>query len=201
MTQSLEGFEPADQYAGSRLVAPLDQARLKSKRRLIAAIARFSRSMHEQGFNHRDFYLCHIFVRDLAEGENDLRIIDLQRVDHRAVCRGRWVNKDLAALHYSSLGLPLSDRDRLRSSCVWARLQGAARATMPASADIAKIPRFIARHDAKFRGCDGQSVAGPHWLSRAIKNGHARGGNVDNRSRLATVIFTTVGTWIATVRC
>jgi UDP-glucose:(heptosyl)LPS alpha-1,3-glucosyltransferase len=163
MTQSLEGFEPADRYVSAALAAPLDQARLKSKRRLIAAIARFSRGMHEQGFNHRDFYLCHIFVRDAADGSIELRIIDLQRVDYRAALRRRWLNKDLAALHYSSLCLPLSDRDRLRFFVAYGSGLASRRARRRQLRRILRKSRAIARHDAKLRGCDGRSVAGPSW--------------------------------------
>jgi hypothetical protein len=163
MTQSLEGFEPADQYVSARFVAPLDQAQLKRKRRLIAAVARLSRRMHEQGFNHRDFYLCHIFVRDAVDGSTDLRIIDLQRVDYRDAHRRRWLNKDLAALHYSSLCLPLSDRDRLRFFVAYGSGLASRRARRRQIRRVLRKSRAIARHDSKLRGCDGQSVPGPSW--------------------------------------
>lgn len=165
MTQGLEGFEPADQFINARYAAPLDQVRLKSKRRLILAVARLSRAMHEQGFNHRDFYLCHIFVRDKAEGGSDLRIIDLQRVDRRAVCRRRWLNKDLAALHYSSLGLPLSDRDRLRFFAAYGRGLAGRGARRCQLRRILRKSRAIARHDAKLRILDRQSTSAHSWAA------------------------------------
>jgi UDP-glucose:(heptosyl)LPS alpha-1,3-glucosyltransferase len=160
MTQGLEGFAPADQYVSARLVAPLDQAQLKRKRRLISAVARLSRRMHEQGFNHRDFYLCHIFVRDAAGGASDLRIIDLQRVDCRAALRRRWLNKDLAALHYSSLCLPLSDRDRLRFFVTYGSGSASRRARRRQIRRVLRKSRAIARHDAKLSDYTGRTVPG-----------------------------------------
>jgi len=160
MTQSLEGFEPADQYVSARFIAPLDQVQLERKRRLIAAAARLSRRMHEQGFNHRDFYLCHIFVRDTADGASDLRVIDLQRVDYRAALRRRWLNKDLAALHYSSLCLPLSDRDRLRFFVAYGSGSASRRARRRQTRRVLRKSRAIARHDAKLSDYVGRTVPG-----------------------------------------
>ena len=165
MTQSLEGFEPADQYVGARLVAPLDQVQLKRKRRLIAAVARLSRRMHELGFNHRDFYLCHIFVRDAADGASDLRLIDLQRVDYRAAHRRRWLNKDLAALHYSSVCLPLSDRDRLRFFVAYGGGSVSRRARRRQIRQVLRKSRAIARHDAKLSDYAGRTVPGGPFAS------------------------------------
>lgn len=165
VTLGLEGFVPADQYVSARFVAPLDRARLQSKRHLIAAVAQLSRRMHEQGFNHRDFYLCHIFVRDAADGPADLRIIDLQRVNYRAALRRRWLDKDLAALHYSSLGLPLSDRDRLRFFVAYGSGSASRRARRHQLRRILRKSRAIARHDAKLRSLDRQSVSGPSWAA------------------------------------
>lgn len=167
MTQSLEGFMPADQYVGARFAGTLDQAQLKRKRRLISAVARLSRSMHEQGFNHRDFYLCHIFVRDAVDGASDLRIIDLQRVEYRAALRRRWLDKDLAALHYSSLCLPLSDWDRLRFFATYGAGSASRRARRRQIRRILRKSRAIAKHDAKLsiyagRTVQGDPLASPH---------------------------------------
>lgn len=86
------------------------------KLKLIQTIATIARSLHQNGINHRDFYLCH-FLLDLNSGHDQtlkLYLIDL----HRAVCRGktpkRWLIKDLAGLYFSSKTIGLTDRDLLR---------------------------------------------------------------------------------------
>jgi heptose I phosphotransferase len=160
MTQSLEGFEAADQYIRSRFAGTLDPGQRNRKRRLIEAVARLSRRIHEQGFNHRDFYLCHFFVRDAAHGAVDLRIIDLQRADCRTVLRRRWLNKDLAALHYSSLGLPLSDRDRLRFFATYGGGLTSRGARRRQIRRVLRKSRAIARHDAKLRRFGAENVPG-----------------------------------------
>jgi hypothetical protein len=54
-------------------------------------------------------------IRERNRGEDfELFIVDLHRVDIRKGVGKRWVIKDLAALNYSSLGLPVQTRDRLR---------------------------------------------------------------------------------------
>ncbi|MCX6358043.1 MAG: hypothetical protein NT045_09280 [Candidatus Aureabacteria bacterium] len=80
------------------------------KRCIIAALAECARRMHAAGLNHRDFYLSHIFLR--RDGVPVL--IDLQRVQHKARGRNRWVIKDLAALNYSAPRGVVTRTDRLR---------------------------------------------------------------------------------------
>jgi heptose I phosphotransferase len=80
------------------------------KRRLVTAVARFARRFHDAGVVHRDFYICHLLIN--AAGE--LAVLDLHRAlifEHLPV---RWRERDLAALLYSTLDLPLSRRSWLR---------------------------------------------------------------------------------------
>ncbi|HWP59731.1 MAG TPA: glycosyltransferase [Candidatus Acidoferrales bacterium] len=121
VTLGLDGYAPLDEHIGARFAAPLDSARLREKRRVIAAAARLTRALHWSGFNHRDFYLCHLFARPSADGVGDLRIIDAQRIGYRMFPRARWRIKDLAALHYSSLERPLTKWDRLRFYAIYSR--------------------------------------------------------------------------------
>jgi hypothetical protein len=60
------------------------------------------------GYNHRDLYCCHFFIKEGAPGEFQVNLIDLQRVQHRRRHRQRWLVKDLAQLAYSA------PRDRIR---------------------------------------------------------------------------------------
>lgn len=76
--------------------------------------------IHENGANHRDFYLCH-FLLDAHFGENlqvspesKLYLIDLHRIQMRRKTPTRWSVKDIAGLYYSSKDIGLSKRDLLR---------------------------------------------------------------------------------------
>jgi heptose I phosphotransferase len=70
--------------------------------RLIRGVADVARRFHNAGYNHRDFYSCHFLVKETSPGEFDIRLIDLQRVQHRRRFRRRWLVKDLAQLAWSA---------------------------------------------------------------------------------------------------
>jgi len=81
------------------------------KRQLIKEVARMARIMHENGINHRDFYICH-FLLDTTTMK--LSLIDLHRAEIRNKLPERWLIKDLAGLYFSSIGIGLTKRDYLR---------------------------------------------------------------------------------------
>lgn len=87
------------------------------KQNLIKQIASIARVMHENGINHRDFYICHLLL-DLASLKSDpiptLSVIDLHRAQIRKVVPERWLIKDLAGLYFSSKEIGLTERDLLR---------------------------------------------------------------------------------------
>lgn len=87
-----------------------------AKRRLIDAVARFARAMHDAGVVHRDFYICHLLLDRAAwaDGRPSLAVIDLHRAQIRRRIPRRWLRRDLAALLFSVLDLPLTRRDWLR---------------------------------------------------------------------------------------
>jgi heptose I phosphotransferase len=87
------------------------------KRALVRGVAELAREMHGAGVNHRDFYICHILVHlDPPPTPERLRLslIDLHRAQVRTVTPRRWRDKDLAALHFSALGIGLTRNDLLR---------------------------------------------------------------------------------------
>ncbi len=86
-------------------------ARLKHQ--LIREVARIARTLHQQGINHRDFYLCH-FLLPLENKTNKLYLIDLHRAQIRKRTPLRWIIKDLAGLYFSSKNSGLTPRDLLR---------------------------------------------------------------------------------------
>jgi hypothetical protein len=91
------------------------------KRSLIKRVAEIARTMHENGINHRDFYLCHLRLPvsqlDQVSSTQPLPIyvMDLHRAQvHRRRPRERWIVKDLAGLYFSSMDLGLNRHDRFR---------------------------------------------------------------------------------------
>jgi heptose I phosphotransferase len=88
------------------------------KRALIVRVAEMAGKMHRGGVNHRDCYICHFLLHtDPAPSPERLRLslIDLHRAQVReGAAPRRWRDKDLAALHFSTLEIGLTARDRLR---------------------------------------------------------------------------------------
>ncbi|MBE7422477.1 MAG: lipopolysaccharide core heptose(I) kinase RfaP [Zoogloeaceae bacterium] len=88
------------------------------KRAIIARVAEMAGKMHRGGVNHRDCYLCHFLLH--TEPPPSPAVLRLSLIDlHRAQIREgtaprRWRDKDLAALHFSTLEIGLTARDRLR---------------------------------------------------------------------------------------
>lgn len=80
---------------------------------MIAEVARIARLLHEHGINHRDFYICH-FRKMNRMNETGLYLMDLHRAQIRAKVPRRWLVRDLGALHFSSMDIGLTARDRLR---------------------------------------------------------------------------------------
>ncbi|HEY8119282.1 MAG TPA: lipopolysaccharide core heptose(I) kinase RfaP [Methylophilaceae bacterium] len=86
------------------------------KRQLILAVARMARTFHDNGMNHRDFYLCHFCLDKprLAKGEIYLYLIDLHRVGIRRQIKPAARIKDIAGLYFSAMDAGLSKKDILR---------------------------------------------------------------------------------------
>lgn len=90
------------------------------KRALIEKVATIAKTLHNNGVNHRDFYLCHLLLAQATVSEPfaaaglTVYVIDLHRVQIRARTPRRWIEKDVAALRFSSMDIGLTFRDRLR---------------------------------------------------------------------------------------
>jgi heptose I phosphotransferase len=90
------------------------------KHALIREVATMGRLMHQQGINHRDFYINHFLInRDLIRhwqpGDKlPLHLIDLHRVQQRPTVPRRWLIKDLAALLFSAMDVGLTSADCAR---------------------------------------------------------------------------------------
>ncbi len=95
------------------------------KRAIIKKVAEIARAMHRNGVNHRDFYICHFLlpmnwlVMEKVDDDPPLHVIDLHRTQVRSRIPVRWLLKDLAGLHFSSMDAGLTMRDRLRFICCY----------------------------------------------------------------------------------
>lgn len=93
------------------------------KRNMIIAVAKLSRSLHENGLNHRDFYLCHLCLdpQALESTQIKLYLIDLHRMLIHKESNHHDNMKDIAALYFSSMDMGLTTRDYLRFKYYYAK--------------------------------------------------------------------------------
>lgn len=104
LTEELTGYAQLDHFLRRAFTeTPVHGGKRDARRiELIQRIAEVAARFHNAGFNHRDLYCCHFFVREDRPASFDVRIIDLQRVERRRWFRWRWIVKDLAQLAYST---------------------------------------------------------------------------------------------------
>ena len=89
----------------------------KFKHYLLQQAANITRTMHSNGMNHRDMYICHLLLEQSAHQDvshQRLFLIDLHRAQIRSTIPERWAIKDLAGLYFSSLDAGLTRRDWFR---------------------------------------------------------------------------------------
>ena len=95
----------------------------KLKQLLIRKVAHISRTLHHNGINHRDFYICHFLLNkehlDISQEELNpkslkISLIDLHRAQIRKKTPERWIIKDIASLYFSAMDIGLTPRDFLR---------------------------------------------------------------------------------------
>ncbi len=94
------------------------------KRNMIIAAAELTRNLHENGLNHRDFYLCHLCLDPKALESNqqiELYLIDLHRMLIHKTSDYHDNMKDIAALYFSSMDMGLTTRDYLRFKYYYAK--------------------------------------------------------------------------------
>ena len=151
MTEELVGFQSLELFLKNRFAPPLSRERITEKRAVIQELARITRTMHGAGFNHRDFYCCHIFIRRTEDGQRDWRILDLQRVDRRRWFRRRWIIKDLAALNYSAPSPVITRSDRLRFLRHYLSHSGSIKQASPLIQQIIRKTSKIRQHDQKLQ--------------------------------------------------
>lgn len=112
VTRELNGMISLEDFAGRARVR--DRTEATRRRALIREVANTARTLHGNGINHRDFYLCHFLFTPDAERAGRLHVIDLHRAQIRHRTPVRWRVKDIGGLYYSALDAGLTPRDRLR---------------------------------------------------------------------------------------
>ena len=113
VTEALDGYTQLEKMVHD-FAPPLTDSMVKQKRALIREVATLIAKLHQAGFNHKDLYLTHILASFDCSSGYSLKLIDLQRVEHRTTGTRRWLVKDIAALNYSSPRGIVARTDRLR---------------------------------------------------------------------------------------
>lgn len=109
----LAGFDSLEKLTDAWAAEPPSPL---AKRRLVLAVARLVRRLHEIGLAHRDLYICHLLIdrEKWAAGEAELAVLDLHRALVQAPISPFWRRRDLAALLFSTLHLHLPRFSQLR---------------------------------------------------------------------------------------
>ena len=119
ITEDLVGSISLEDYCASWADQPAGSPRWRLKRILLIRLAEIARQLHDNGVNHRDFYICHFHIWsdqlvDAAKSTFKIVLIDLHRVQIRRHLPRRWRLKDIAGLYFSAMDVGLTRRDCLR---------------------------------------------------------------------------------------
>lgn len=113
ITEELTDCTSLEDYCLPWAVSPPPAA---EKYALIDRLAQTVGTMHRDGLNHRDCYLCH-FLRENAGTDPlspQLHVIDLHRAQQRQQVPFHYRVKDVAGLYFSSMETGISRRDLCR---------------------------------------------------------------------------------------
>ncbi len=85
---------------------------------LVKQVALIAKTLHDNGINHRDLYICH-FLLSLAnvgieDAMPDIYVVDLHRAQIRTRVPRRWLVKDIASIYFSAMDIGLTQRDVYR---------------------------------------------------------------------------------------
>ncbi|MEH6357804.1 MAG: lipopolysaccharide core heptose(I) kinase RfaP [Pseudomonadales bacterium] len=119
ITDDLVGTENLEDFCR---LWPQQPPKAGFKRLLIERIANVSRTLRENGLNHRDYYLCHFHLdlrnfppqEDVCPEDIHLHLIDLHRMQCRENMPTRWAIKDIGGLYFSAMEIGLTQRDLFR---------------------------------------------------------------------------------------
>ena len=111
ITDELTDFETLEDFAPKFFAASSCDQGLREK--LIKSVADIARKLHNENITHHDMYICHFLIDHpkLQNGEIYLYLIDLHRAQYHSILKRRYIIKDLAAIYFSSMDLPLTKND------------------------------------------------------------------------------------------
>lgn len=143
---------PTATPAGNGLRRRVDTAHSAApdRRSLVKRIARMTRTMHDAGLHHQDYYLGHLLLPNgAAAGDvppDRVYVIDLGRVRKQQPLAKRWIVKDLAQLNYSARDVRPTDRIRFLREYLGRKIVTTDRGLI---ASIESKTAAIARHSQK----------------------------------------------------
>ena len=116
VTEELKQVQSIEQICAEWKTSPPDWT---FKKGLLETIAETAKKLHENGINHRDFYLCHFLLDtsepfEAAKKQPKLYLIDLHRAQQRDKVPFRWRVKDIGGLYFSVMDIGLTRCDVLR---------------------------------------------------------------------------------------
>lgn len=146
MTEALYDTEPLEDVFRREFAGELSTSLLKKKRDLIERVADIARKLHRSGMYHQDLYLGHF----LLGADNNLYLIDLQRVVRCRKVPRRYLVKDLGQLAYSAeVTGGFSRSDQMRFFLSYLELSHLGRAEKALLRRVLAKCRRIARHTVK----------------------------------------------------
>lgn len=119
ITADIGASRSLEEVAAEQTSRPVSR---RQKTALIRRVAAISRTLHDNGINHRDYYLCHFLMKANADNADgfDLYLIDLHRVGIRRKVPARYLFKDMGGLWFSAMDARLSRADCLRFIAAYA---------------------------------------------------------------------------------
>ncbi len=82
------------------------------KKKMLRAVARYARTMHDAGCNQKDFNATHVLLAGLDEEHPQVALFDLQRVDTSPLTRFRWPIKAMAEFFFTLPSDLFDEEDR-----------------------------------------------------------------------------------------
>jgi len=111
ITKDLEGTISLEDFFIEGMYQKLP---VSKKRILLKSLATICRTIHQNGLNHRDLYLCHFHLPAEEEFEGEISLIDLHRAQIRRKVPMRWATKDIGGLLHSVIEFGISETDCYR---------------------------------------------------------------------------------------
>ncbi|MGI9273837.1 MAG: lipopolysaccharide core heptose(I) kinase RfaP [Endozoicomonas sp.] len=111
VTEELAGMWTLEDFCDQWKTSPPP---FRLKRALVKKLAEITRTLHENGINHRDYYLCHFMLPKSPFPDPDnlsFYLIDLHRAQIRSKLPVRWRLKDLSGLYFSAMDYGFTRRD------------------------------------------------------------------------------------------